>query len=61
MTSKKWLMTAVVVFSAAIGFGVSTAEARIKLRCVDPACVSECQANGGAGCFNLCRVDCESY
>lgn len=45
--------------AASVGYSASEAQARIKQRCVDPACVAQCQAAGGSNCFNMCVVGCD--
>jgi hypothetical protein len=59
MKLSKIQIVSAFLLALAAGFGANEAQARIKLRCVDPACVAECQQHGGGGCLNLCVTDCE--
>jgi hypothetical protein len=51
----------VFAFALALGagYGANEAQAMIKTRCVDTACMQQCQAAGESRCLALCATSCD--
>lgn len=57
MKINKYVFAFVLALSA--GYGASEAQAMIKTRCVDTACMQQCQAAGETRCMALCATSCD--